>query len=118
MGKAFHIYLRKIKFEGKGYTLRTFRKDFISRCQEAVVSINATSILVGHSNIKTTMIFYTKLCTNHLQNELKQINIIFASKEDSCGVFLLFDCDSLQKSSPILSKNFNLFIITYGVGAS
>jgi integrase len=61
MGKAFSSYLEVINLAGKGYNLRTFRKDFISRYQELGISIATTALLVGHSNIKTTMTYYTKL---------------------------------------------------------
>ena len=73
MGKAFSRYLEAINLSGKGYTLRTFRKDFISRCQEAGVSIATTALLVGHSNIKTTMTYYTKLSSQHLPDELSKL---------------------------------------------
>jgi integrase/recombinase XerD len=73
MGKAFQRYLSDIGLDGKDYDLRTFRKDFISRSQEAGVPINVTASLVGHSNIKTTMTYYTKLSSNHLKKELKKL---------------------------------------------
>jgi integrase len=73
MGKAFQRYLSDIGLDGKNYDLRTFRKDFISRSQEAGVPINVTASLVGHSNIKTTMTYYTKLSSNHLRKELKKL---------------------------------------------
>ncbi len=73
IGKAFSRYLEAINLSGKGYTLRTFRKDFISRCQEAGVSIATTALLVGHSNIKTTMTYYTKLSSQHLTDELSKL---------------------------------------------
>jgi integrase len=73
MGKAFRRYLEAIGLDGKDYDLRTFRKDFISRSQEAGVPINVTASLVGHSNIKTTMTYYTKLSSKHLKKELKKL---------------------------------------------
>ena len=73
MGKAFSRYLKKIGLNNKKYNLRTFRKDFISRAQEAGISINTTALLVGHANIKTTMTYYTKLSTKHLRDELKKL---------------------------------------------
>ncbi|HEX2866295.1 MAG TPA: hypothetical protein VHO03_04595 [Ignavibacteriales bacterium] len=68
MGKAFNRYLDAIELSDKGYTLRSFRKDFISRSQEAGISINTTALLVDHSNIKTTMTYYMKLSTKHLKD--------------------------------------------------
>lgn len=73
MGKAFSRYLEVINLSGKGYNLRTFRKDFISRCQESGISIATTALLVGHSNIKTTMTYYTKLSSQHLTEELSKL---------------------------------------------
>jgi integrase len=57
----------------KNYDLRTFHNDFISRSQEAGVPINVTASLVGHSNIKTTMTYYTKLSAKHLKKELQKL---------------------------------------------
>jgi len=73
MGKAFQRYLEKLGLNHKGYDLRTFRKDFISRSQEANVPVNVASTLVGHKNIKTTMTYYTKLSSPHLRKELKKL---------------------------------------------
>ncbi len=73
MARAFQRYLSIIKLEGRGYNLLTFRKDFISRSQEAGISISATSMLVGHSNIKTTITYYTKLSGKHLKNEITKL---------------------------------------------
>ena len=73
MGKAVQRFLKELNLLEKGYNLRTFRKDFISRCQESGIQINTASFLVGHSNIKTTMTYYTKLSTKHLKNELTKL---------------------------------------------
>lgn len=73
MGKAFQRYLSEIGLDGKNYDLRTFRKDFISRSQEAGVPITVTASLVGHNNIKTTMTYYTKLSSKHLKRELQKL---------------------------------------------
>lgn len=73
MGKAFKRYLASINLSEKSYNLRTFRKDFISRRQEAGISIATTALLVGHSNIKTTMTYYTKLSSQHLTDELSKL---------------------------------------------
>ena len=73
MGRAFQRYLSDIGLDGKNYDLRTFRKDFISRSQEAGVPIAVTASLVGHNNIKTTMTYYTKLSSKHLKKELQKL---------------------------------------------
>lgn len=74
MGRAVRRYLSDINLSKKGYTIRTFRKDFISRSQEKGISISATAQLVGHSNIKTTMTYYTKLSANHLKEEIAKLD--------------------------------------------
>lgn len=73
MARAVRRYYAALKMTDKGYTVRTFRKDFISRSQESGVSIAATAMLVGHSNIKTTMTYYTKFSSNHLKDELSKL---------------------------------------------
>jgi integrase len=73
MGRAFNGYLKTLDIAKKGYNLRTLRKDFVSRCQEAGVSINATAILVGHANIRTTMTYYTHLSNKFLRDELSKL---------------------------------------------
>jgi len=73
MGKAFSRYLEDIELDNKEYDLRTFRKDFISRCQEAGIAISAASMLAGHSKINTTMEYYTTLSTEFLRKELNKL---------------------------------------------
>ncbi|HPN37288.1 MAG TPA: site-specific integrase [Melioribacteraceae bacterium] len=73
MERAVRRYYAALKMSDRGYTIRTFRKDFISRSQESGVSIAATAMLVGHSNIKTTMTYYTKFSSNHLKDELSKL---------------------------------------------
>ncbi len=73
MSKAFRRYLKQLNLETKGYNLRTFRKDFISRCQEAGIPISAASMLAGHSKITTTMEYYTTLSPEFLRSELNKL---------------------------------------------
>lgn len=73
MGKAFSRYLEDIELDNKDYDLRTFRKDFISRCQEGGVAISAASMLAGHSKITTTMDYYTTLSPEFLRKELNKL---------------------------------------------
>lgn len=80
MGLAFRRYLKKIGLNGKGYNLRTFRKDYISRGQQAGIPIQVISRLVGHSNIKTTMEYYTYFSTDYLHEELKKMNKVESKK--------------------------------------
>jgi len=73
MGKAFSRYLVDIELDAKGYVLTTFRKDFISRSQEAGVPVNAASLLAGHTKISTTMEYYTNLSSEFLRGELNKL---------------------------------------------
>lgn len=73
MGKAFRRFMKDIGLDNKGYDLRTFRKDFISRCQEAGVPVSAASKLAGHSKLTTTMEYYTKLSQEYLRGELNKL---------------------------------------------
>jgi integrase len=74
MGRAFSRYLVDIELDAKGYVLTTFRKDFISRSQEAGVPVNAASLLAGHSKISTTMEYYTTLSSEFLRGELNKLD--------------------------------------------
>lgn len=74
MSRAVKRYFKVIKLSEKKYNLRTFRKDFISRSQEAGISISATAELVGHSSIKTTKTYYTQLSASHLKDEISKLN--------------------------------------------
>ena len=74
MGRAFSRYLVDIELDAKGYVLTTFRKDFISRSQEGGVSVNAASLLAGHSDISTTMEYYTNLSPEFLRRELNKLD--------------------------------------------
>jgi integrase len=73
MGKAFNRYLEDIELSNKEYDLRTFRKDFISRYQEAGIPISTASMLAGHSKITTTMDYYTTLSPEFLRKELNKL---------------------------------------------
>lgn len=73
MGKAFSRYLREIGLESRGYNLRTFRKDFITRGQVSGVDIAVIADLVGHADIRTTKRFYTNLPTKVMRENLDKI---------------------------------------------
>lgn len=74
MGKAVSRYFTELDLAGKNYTIRTFRKDFISRSQEAGISISATAELVGHASIRTTKTYYTHLSASHLKDEILKLS--------------------------------------------
>lgn len=61
MGKAFRRYLEDIKIESKKYTLRTFRKSFISNAYKSGIDLAMVSKLVGHKQITTTARYYNKI---------------------------------------------------------
>lgn len=73
MGKAFSRYLVEIGLDSRGYNLRTFRKDFITRGQVSGVDIAVIADLVGHTDIRTTKRFYTNLPTKVMRENLDKI---------------------------------------------
>lgn len=75
-GLAFRRYIKQIGLQDRGYTLRTFRKDFISRGQAAGIPIAEMSKLVGHSDIRTTRDYYTYFETEHMHKQLKKMKKI------------------------------------------
>lgn len=76
IGKAFRRYLKKIGLLGKGYTLRTFRKSFITSAHDSGMDLATVSKLVGHHNITTTARYYNKLSINKQSTELNKITLI------------------------------------------
>jgi len=73
IGKAFRRYLVEIGLNNKGYTLRTFRKTFISNAHANDVDISTVSKLVGHHNILTTQKYYNKFNILKAKSELAKI---------------------------------------------
>lgn len=76
IGKAVRRYFKKLKINGKGYNLRTFRKTFISISWESGIDVASTARLVGHKNISTTLKYYTKFNPTKLSEQLERIIII------------------------------------------
>ena len=74
MGKAFRRYLKVIGLDKKGYNLRTFRKTFTTNAFEKGISIVSIAALLGHSNVSTTMKYYTKVNRRKLAEELSKLN--------------------------------------------
>jgi integrase len=60
MCKAFNRYLTELELTGRGYTMRTFRKTFITNAS-AAMDLATVSKLVGHKNITTTAKYYNKV---------------------------------------------------------
>lgn len=76
IGKAFRRYLKKIGLLNKGYTLRTFRKSFITAAHNSGMDLATVSKLVGHHNISTTAKYYNKLSVNKQATELNKLQLI------------------------------------------
>lgn len=60
MCQAFRRYLTALELTGKGYSMRTFRKTFITNAS-AAMDLATVSKLVGHKNITTTAKYYNKV---------------------------------------------------------
>ena len=80
IGRAFREFLKEIGLDNKGYTLRTFRKTFISKAHESNVDYATLSQLVGHSNIRTTAKYYTKFSLSKQQDEISKISFYESKK--------------------------------------
>lgn len=76
IGRAFRRYIENIELTGKGYTLRTFRKTFITAAHASGMDLATVSKLVGHHNISTTAKYYNKLSVNKQAHELNKIKLI------------------------------------------
>lgn len=75
MGKAFRRYLDDIKIEYKKYTLRTFRKSFISNAYKSGIDLAMVSKLVGHRQITTTARYYNKIQISQQHKAINQMVI-------------------------------------------
>ncbi len=81
MGKAFRRYLESIKLTGKGYTLRTFRKNFATQAFENGMNLLSASRLLGHRTMQTTQKYYTHVEKQKLAEELKKLSFRKGSKK-------------------------------------
>jgi integrase len=81
MGKAFRRYLTSIKLTGKGYNLRTFRKNFATRAFENGINLLSASRLLGHRTMQTTQKYYTHVEKLKLAEELKKLSFKKGSKK-------------------------------------
>lgn len=81
IGKAFRRYITQLKLKNRGYTLRTFRKSFISLAHSSGVDLATVSKLAGHKQINTTQKYYNEL---NLAKQTKELNKIkFPSIQDN-----------------------------------
>lgn len=75
MSKAFRRYLLDIKIPAKKYTLRTFRKSFISSAYKSGIDLAMVSKLVGHKQITTTSRYYNKIEISQQHLALNKLNL-------------------------------------------
>ena len=73
LGHAFKRFLKALNIDRPEYTLRTFRKHFISLMQKQKMPITMVAKLVGHKKIETTNKYYTYFSTEDMSNELEKI---------------------------------------------
>jgi len=79
MGKAFKRYLTKLELNGRGYSMRTFRKTFITNAS-AAMDLATVSKLVGHKNITTTAKYYNKVDLAKKAEELNRFQGIVSAE--------------------------------------
>jgi integrase len=79
MGKAFKRYLIKLELNGRGYSMRTFRKTFITNAS-AFMDLAIVSKLVGHKNITTTAKYYNKVDLAKKAEELNRFQGIVSAE--------------------------------------
>ena len=75
IGKAYRRYLSKLKLNKKGYTLRTFRKTFISLAHASGMDLATVSKLAGHKQITTTQKYYNQLNLAKQTSELIKLKL-------------------------------------------
>ncbi|MBI2416661.1 MAG: hypothetical protein HYV28_01925 [Ignavibacteriales bacterium] len=71
MSLAFRRYLKSLKLFGTGFSLRVFRKTFISQASE-YMDLVTVSKLVGHASISTTAKYYNKVELKRKATELNK----------------------------------------------
>ena len=75
ISKAFLRYRKEIGIADKAYTLRTFRKTFISIAINTGMDVASVSKLVGHKKIDTTVRYYTLMSTKKKSEELNKFEL-------------------------------------------
>lgn len=77
LNRAIVRYFEKIGIGEKGYTARTFRKNFITMCRSKF-EIDASIVmeLVGHEARNTTDRYYHKISVEKMKNELEKVAIL------------------------------------------
>ncbi len=75
MNKALRRYLDKLEITGEGYSMRTFRKTFITTASKTM-DLATVSKLVGHTQINTTSKYYTKVDQQRQKDQLDKLEEI------------------------------------------
>lgn len=75
MNKAFTSYLTALELRGNGYSMRTFRKTFITNASKNM-DLATVSNLVGHQQINTTARYYTKIDLARQKGQLDKLEEI------------------------------------------
>jgi integrase/recombinase XerD len=71
MSLAFRRYLKSLGLFGTGYSMRIFRKTFISQASHTM-DLSTVSKLVGHASINTTAKYYNKVDLERKTTELEK----------------------------------------------
>ena len=76
LGKALRRYLKDIQLNGRNYSVRTFRKTFITLCRSRY-DMDALIVmeLVGHEHRNTTDRYYNQISINKMREELKKFRL-------------------------------------------
>lgn len=72
VSKAFVRYMKKLNFDDKGYSLRTFRKTFQTLSSAYGMDQIVTDELVGYEHQKTSNKYYVHISLQRQLNELKK----------------------------------------------
>jgi integrase len=75
MNKAFLRFTTALGLKGKGYSMRTFRKTFITNASKNM-DLATVSNLVGHQQINTTPRYYTKIDLARQKGQLDKLEEI------------------------------------------
>lgn len=83
INKAVSRYLDAIHLSGKGYTARTFRKNFITHARSLGMDATIVAELVGHEHRSTSDRYYNNITTRTMHEELKKFKRQTYSEPDS-----------------------------------
>jgi len=77
LGRAIVRYFEAIELGGKGYTARTFRKNFITIARAFGMDASIIRELVGHEHSATADRYYNNITIETMAKELKKFKPIF-----------------------------------------